>query len=232
MKNLYIYCEGQTEEAFVKEILRPYFWQLHLQLIPIICMTKRTGAGKHKGGITDYAKVKAELTRICREHSRELVTTMFDYYGLPGNTPGINCHEVNFFVRANYIEREIEKDIGADNLFVNLVLHEFEGLLFSAPEAFENIANSTVVDEIRQIKNQFASPEHINDSVETAPSKRLEKLIPRYAKVRNSIILSRKIGLDKLTQECQHFAGWINRIREYSIGGNSLPDQNNFQLNI
>gem|GEM_PF-2649640 len=124
-------CEGQTEEAFVREILRPYFWQLHLQLIPIICMTKRTGAGKQKGGITDYTKVKAELTRICLEHSRELVTTMFDYYGLPGNTPGINCHEVNVFVRANYIEHEIEKDIGAENLFVNLVVHEFEGLLFS-----------------------------------------------------------------------------------------------------
>lgn len=25
MKNVYIYCEGQTEEAFVNEILSPYF---------------------------------------------------------------------------------------------------------------------------------------------------------------------------------------------------------------
>jgi len=216
MKNLYIYCEGQTEEAFVKEVLRPYFWRLQLQLIPIICMTKRTDVGKHKGGITDYAKVKAELTRICREHSRELATTMFDYYGLPANTPGIDRHEADVFVRANHIEREIEKDIGSENLFVNLCIHEFEGLLFSAPEAFENIADNAIVNEIRQIRNQFPSPEHINDSVETAPSKRLEKLIPRYAKVRNSLVVSRKIGLDKITQECQHFAEWVARIKEHS----------------
>jgi len=216
MKNLYVYCEGQTEEAFVKEILRPYFWRLQLQLIPIICMTKRTVSGKHKGGIADYSKVKAELTRICREHSRELVTTMFDYYGLPANTPGMDCRENDSFATAKHIEREIEKDIGADNLFVNLVVHEFEGLLFSAPEAFANIADASIVDEVRKIRDQFSSPEHINDSVETAPSKRLEKLIPRYAKVRNSLIVSRKTGLDKIKQECQHFAEWIDRMKEYS----------------
>ncbi len=70
-------------------------------------MTKRTVVGKHKGGITDYAKVKTELTRICREHSRELVTTMFDYYGLPANTPGIDRQEVNVFVRANALKNQL-----------------------------------------------------------------------------------------------------------------------------
>jgi len=221
MKNLYIYCEGQTEEAFIREIMQPYFWRLQLNLVPIICMTRKTPTGKHRGGITDYAKVKAELTRICRGHPRELVTTMFDYYGLPANTPGLESRENDIFARACHIEREIEKDIAADNLFVNLVVHEFEGLLFSDPAAFESIAETSVVAAIKQIRHQFASPEHINDSVETAPSKRLEKLMPRYAKVRNGLIVSRKIGLEKLMHECSHFSGWVHKIRHHSPSSSS-----------
>lgn len=41
MKNVYIYCEGQTEESFVNEILYPYFFNIGVVVSPIICTTKR-----------------------------------------------------------------------------------------------------------------------------------------------------------------------------------------------
>ncbi|MEW6713144.1 MAG: DUF4276 family protein, partial [Candidatus Riflebacteria bacterium] len=66
------------------------------------------------------------------------------------------------------------------------------------------------------IRSSFETPEHINDSTETAPSKRLEKLIPQYEKVSDGTILSEKIGLEQMIFECRHFAAWIEKIRTYS----------------
>ena len=32
MKNVYIYCEGPTEESFINEILYPYFFNVNIRL--------------------------------------------------------------------------------------------------------------------------------------------------------------------------------------------------------
>lgn len=40
MKNIYIYCEGQTEETFVNEILTPYLSNIMIFTTPIICTKK------------------------------------------------------------------------------------------------------------------------------------------------------------------------------------------------
>ncbi|MEW6712925.1 MAG: DUF4276 family protein, partial [Candidatus Riflebacteria bacterium] len=145
MKTIYVYCEGQTEESFIKKLLYPYFLRQNLALIPIICSTKRTPTIKFKGGVSDYSKIRKELRMICAQHKNELVTTMFDFYGLPDNTPGINQNFSNPYEKVTWVEKEIENDIGADNLFANLVLHEFEGLLFSKTEVFLAIAEQNIV---------------------------------------------------------------------------------------
>lgn len=213
MKKVYIYCEGQTEEAFINEILYPYFFGINILIIPIICATKRTGTKKHKGGVSDYNKIKKELTILCKQHKSEILTSMFDYYGMPSNTPGIENTEVDIYKRAKQIEKSIEDDIGMENLFFGLVLHEFESLLFSHPDAFTIIADEIVVAEIAKTRDDFATPEHINNSPETAPSKRLEKLISNYPKVKNGTIISKQIGIEKIMMECKHFARWIEKIK-------------------
>ena len=88
MKNIYIYCEGQSEEAFVNQLLCPYFIPIGICTIPIICTTKKTGSKKYKGGVQNYEKIHYDLTNFCKSHRHEIVTTMFDYYGMPNNTPG------------------------------------------------------------------------------------------------------------------------------------------------
>ena len=213
MKNVYIYCEGQTEEAFINEVLYPYFIYIEIFVRPIICTTKRTKTAKFKGGVSDYFKIKKELTIICKQHQNEKITTMFDYYAIPSNTPGIDSQEADIFLRIKYIEKILEDDIGMPNLFFNLVLHEFEGLLFSKPDTFKTIVDDNIVDDIIRIRNEFDTPEHINNSFETAPSKRLEKLIPNYPKVKNGTIISKEIGMDRIVSECNHFAKWIEKIR-------------------
>ena len=212
MKNVYIYCEGQTEETFINNVLSPYFANMSIWVKPIVCTTKRTPEKKYRGGVSDYDKIKRELTLICKQHHNEIVTTMFDYYAMPGNTPMIDCTDTDIYSRIEKIENAINQDIGLSNCHFNFSLHEFEGLLFSNPESFGLIADSGVVAKIQEMRDSAPSPEHINNSPETAPSKRLESLIPGYAKVKNGSILSQDMGIDAIMGNCKHFEAWIKKI--------------------
>ena len=218
MKNVYVYCEGQTEESFINKILRSYFWGKEIDVIPIVCTTKRTGVMKYKGGVSNYEKIKKELTILCKSHPHEYVTTMFDYYAMPYNTPGIDNRDVDILRRIESIEAEINSDIGMRNCFFHFTLHEFEGILFSNPASFRLIADERAVEKIQEIRNSFPTPEHINDSPVTAPSKRLKQIIPNYAKVRNGAIVSEDMGIDVILRECPHFRDWIKQISELAEG--------------
>lgn len=212
MKNVYIYCEGPTEESFINEILYPYFFNTGIVVYPIICTTKRTVNKKYKGGVSDYAKIKKELTMLCKQHHNEYVTTMFDYYAMPDNTPGLDCTEPDIHERINHIESIIDADINERNCNFHFMLHEFEGILFSKPDSFALIADADVVADIQTIRDSYQTPEHINNSPETAPSKRLESLIPNYAKVKNGTLLSKDMGIDIIMGQCPHFREWIQKI--------------------
>lgn len=212
MKNVYIYCEGPTEESFINEILYPYFFNIGIAVYPIICTTKRTTTKKFKGGVSDYAKIKKELSMICTQHRNEYVTTMFDYYAMPDNTPGIDCNIADVHKRINQIEQTIDADIAQQNCRFHFMLHEFEGILFSKPNSFALIADDDVVNGIQAIRDSYPTPEHINNSPETAPSKRIEALIPNYAKIKNGTLLSKDMGIDTIMEQCPHFSEWIRFI--------------------
>lgn len=212
MKNVYIYCEGPTEEAFINEVLYPYLFNMDIVVYPIVCTTKRTASKKYKGGVSDYNKIKRELTILCKNHRNEYVTTMFDYYGMPENTPDIGLQDKDIYERIDKIEATINRDIGQENCMFHFMLHEFEGVLFSNPESFGLISGDEVVNEIREIRKSYPNPEYINNSPETAPSKRLEKLIPNYAKIKNGTLLSKDMGIDMILAECPHFRKWVEKI--------------------
>lgn len=214
MKNVYIYCEGPTEDAFINEVMYPYFLERGIIIRSIICETKRTPSRKYKGGVSDYRKIKKELVRICRDHHNEYVTTMFDYYGMPDNTPGINYNSPDIEERIEAIESIINDDIGQRNCRFHFMVHEFEGLLFSDPDSFGLIAENDIVEQIRDIRNSFSNPEQINNSPETAPSKRIIKLIPNYAKVLNGTRIAKHIGIGLMMDNCPHFREWVTEIAE------------------
>lgn len=209
MTRVYIYCEGQTEESFVDKVLYPYFLDIGIIVVPIVCQTKRTAVKKYRGGVRDYAKIRKELTMLCRQHRSEYVTTMFDYFAMPENTPGIASDIRDLYERMEAIESAIDADIGEANCHFHFMVHEFEGILFSRPESFRLIADDDVVSRVRKIRDSYPTPEHIDDSPETAPSKRLEALIPRYAKIINGSLLSIDMGLDVIMGQCPYFRKWI-----------------------
>ena len=212
MKNVFIYCEGQTEESFVNAVLYPYFANMDIYVTPIIHKTKRTPTKSYKGGVIDYKPIKDELRILCK-NPNVFVTTMFDYYGMPNNTPAIDHTDTDLYKRIEYIEQAITNDIGCNNLSFNLLVHEFEGLLFSDTQAFSTIANDKAHENLHAMRASAETPEHINNSVSTAPSKRIESVISDYTKVRQGIIVAKNIGINKMLSECKHFADWIDRIK-------------------
>ena len=216
MKYVYIYCEGQTEESFVNDVLYPYFSRMDIYVTPIIHKTKRTPTKAFKGGVSRYAPIKDELIKLCQDYNC-IVTTMFDYYAMPDDTPSIDHQDIDIYKRIDSIENAVNEDIGCKNLLFNLVLHEFEALLFSEPQAFEHIANDRVVRQLQAIRNSAETPEHINNSAETAPSKRIQNVVNCYSKIRQGIIVAKYIGIDKMMSECKHFSAWINKIIDFTV---------------
>lgn len=212
---LYILCEGQTEDRFVKEMLVPYLQNLNIFAMPIICGTKRTASRKYKGGVSKYSKIRDELEILCKGDPTAYVTTMFDYYKLPNDTPG-KGETGDIYKIVQKIEGAINLELGGlRNLLVNLVIHEFEGLLFSDVSAFSGIAKTDdkAIIELERIKAAFPTPEHINDSEATAPSKRIARILPEYSKTLNGIAVAKHIGIDKIADECQHFKTWLENIK-------------------
>jgi len=97
-------------------------------------------------------------------------------------------------------------------------VHEFEALLFSDAE---KLAEHLKIkpQSIKDILIECGDPENINDSSQTAPSKRLENLYRRYKKTTTGIAVARAIGIDKMREQCPIFNGLLNKI-EFLKRGN------------
>ena len=67
--------------------------------------------------------------------------------------------------------------------------------------------------EILEIIEQFPNPEDINDSPETAPSKRMKTLIDGYEKVTYGISLVEYTGIETILHKCPHFKDWIEKLK-------------------
>ena len=91
-------------------------------------------------------------------------------------------------------------------------------LLFSDCEAFADaLTMPELAEPLLGIRDQFESPEHINDGRETAPSKRILELHPGYAKVVEGNTAAGEVSLARMTLECQHFAGWLRRLETLAL---------------
>ena len=98
--------------------------------------------------------------------------------------------------------------------FVSFVMmHEFEGLLFSDSASFcRGIGRPDLEMALLQIRQGFRTPEDINDSPMTAPSKRIKKLLPEYEKPLFGAIGALEIGLHRIRKECPHFNEWLEKL--------------------
>ena len=213
MIRVYVFCEGQTEETFVREVLGPYFQPMKVWLTAILIRTGPRG----KGGVSSYRKIKRQVEIMCKEDSTAWVTTMLDFYGLPSDFPKMTSMG-DSLKKAKSVERAFQEDLARRNFIPNIIVHEFEGLLFSDPTAFaEWFDDDQVVNVLADVRNSFASPEHINDDQTTAPSKRIQAVCDAYDKVAHGSLIALDIGLDIIRNECPLFDAWLKRLEDLRL---------------
>jgi hypothetical protein len=90
-------------------------------------------------------------------------------------------------------------------------MHEIEALYFSNPAI---IAKKLHIPqkEVESIVRECGEPEAINDSPQTAPSKRLQNLSPNFKKITTGIDIAKAVGIKRMREQCPLFNEWIERI--------------------
>ncbi len=215
MKRMIFVVEGDTEQAFVGNIIVPYFFE-KFQFSNVSCYKiKHSG-----GGISKYSHIRKDLVNSINE-SDSVVTTMADFYKLPKDTPHYKDSKscVTDLQQVEYLEKAMQEDLSIDYpraeryFFPYIQLHEFEALLFSSEQAYDQLFEDKEVDfkRLRQVMKTFPNPEDINNGDSTAPSKRLMNLMKGYNKVVHGVQIASEIGIDTLIKKCPHFRSWIDR---------------------
>jgi hypothetical protein len=215
VKKVHILVEGQTEETFIRDILAPHFLERDAYLIATLATTKRVTGGPHfKGGIVSYRKLKGDVLRLLGDTSAAVVTTMIDFYGLPDDFPGRNTMPaVSCYERVAYLEKEFSKDIGDRRFLPYLALHEYEAMLFVAPEFIADaLSDMAAREELNAVRAQFGSPEEIDDHPATCPSRRITSALPQYRKALHGPLIAHKIGIARIRNECRHFDRWFKEL--------------------
>ena len=198
MVRLAISVEGPTEERFINKVLGPHLQRNQIHTIPILL-------GGRGGGVS-LSKVKKDLNKIANNFDK--VTTLYDFYGFRG--------KVGDETKAA-LERRILDSVATplqDRILPYVQMYEFEGLLFSSPEAMENaIQKNGVCKWAQRILDEFdGNPENINDSEQTAPSKRLLQV--DYIKTIHGPEIIKEIGLDVLRKRCTGFGAWLTQLEK------------------
>ena len=213
MKRLFIVVEGRSEEMFVKELLQPYFASLGFYSVTPVKIQTSKG---YKGGFVNYQHLKNDILRLLNE-KEAIVTTFVDFFRIPNSVPNYDtCMRAGeTSMKIDCLEQSMKADIQNAHHFIPYIQqHEFESLIFSSSRAYTLYYTDRVVVAIDRIIAQYDTPEDINDSAMTAPSKRLLAIIPNYNKVNDGNIIALEIGIETILQKCPRFKNWIDTLVE------------------
>lgn len=203
MIRLAISVEGQTEEEFVNQVLTEHLRPIGVESMPVSL----------NGNVT-IERLASDIARLF--WSFDAVTSLVDYYGFRDK----------YMFAPNQLEQRIgevvyeklHRPMDQSRVIPYVQQYEFEGLLFSDVDAFRLAANASEVgiQELREVRTRFSTPEDINDNSETAPSKRIAKAIPRYNKVVDGSLIAKEIGLSTMRSVCPRFNAWITSLESLS----------------
>lgn len=213
---LYVIAEGQTEQRFVEKILADHLGHYQISATASAVITSRG----YKGGLLSYIKAKSDILRWLKEHQNSDVrfTTMFDFYRLPADFPGYHqAKHSNPYLKVEFLEQALAQDIKDQRFIPYIQVHEFEALIFADPAklATEYLGYENKLEALQKISNEI-SPEMINDGADTAPSKRILRVIPEYSKAIGGINVVSAIGINKIRKHCHHFNEWLNKLEALS----------------
>ena len=231
MIRLLIHVEGPTEETFVNQVLAPYLYRVGIFVSALIMGPAQSRS--NRGGVVAWSIARKGILDNLKEDREIIVSTMVDYYGMPTGSnrawPGrLQANSAPFNEKADTIHDAMLEDVRnhmGDSFnparFVPYVMmHEFEAMLFSHCARFANAIESPhIAAGLQAIRDQFSAPEEIDDSPETAPSKRITELMPEYRKPRMGTQGAQAIGIDTIRNECPNFDNWLSRLVQSTGNG-------------
>lgn len=213
-------CEGQTEREFCRSVVGPGLGVAGVS----VAGTLVGRPGRKRGGIREWPVYRKELLRLAKERHSRVVGVLVDYYAMPESWPGrAEAARKASGERGRHVEQAVADDLSAElgDRFVPCVqLHEFEALMFVAPDvSARSLENRAKRDGVR-IERELAgvveecggSVELIDDSPLTAPSKRIAAIVPRYDKVAWGVVVAGEAGLDRLRMGCPWLDRWLRRL--------------------
>lgn len=215
MKRIIIICEGPTEQSFCKDVLTPYFSPLGIYI-------ENPAIKKTHGGIVNWTALKHQIEKHFLQDKTAYVTTLIDYYGI------YEHHEYPYWneahkktdknKRMDILENGMKENISEEfqaRFMPYIQLHEFESILFSDISVFNNDfepGEFLDYEYLTETIDSYSNPELINNNLETAPSKRLSKIIKNYSKVLYGSLLAYDLGLSKIREKCPRFNDWIIKL--------------------
>lgn len=212
-----VIVEGRTEQIFVESLLGPYLGTKNI----FIRATQVTKPGQ-KGGDVQFSRVLRDIGKFLKQRSNLYITTMVDYYGVrdwPGlentstNLSSLEIEKIVSSATVKAVENEFPEYNVATRFVPYMAMHEFEALLFCDP-AILSASLGVPKPKIIKILQRFSSPEDINNSIKTAPSKRLDNLSENglFAKTTMGIDIARKIGIVSMRRKAPIFDAWLRRL--------------------
>lgn len=191
-------------------------------------LPSKIGKPGKKGGNVTYSRLLNDVYLRLKNDKASYCTTLLDYYGLKKKFPGklLLNNNTHFEDKAQQIVKSIITKISPKlgNAITRFIpyfqMYEFEGLLFSQPDLLANsLGKPALAQEFTKIRNKFTSPEEINDSPQTSPSKRIEKLFVGYDKPNHPVLAAKDIGLATIRKECKLFDKWLKELEALAIKG-------------
>ncbi len=148
-------------------------------------------------------------------------TTMIDLYAIQRDFPSLDAAEKlrgDPYRRVAFLEEAWARDI-ADRRFVPFIqLHEYEAFLFVDPKAFDLFYDAAAkqIANLQAVADAYPSPELIDDSEQTAPSKRIIAQFPDYEGAKATIgpQVGQLIGIQAIRQKCPHFDRWVTMLEQ------------------
>jgi len=217
-----VFVEGPSERQFLDAIVKPYLYSKNPNVSSLWAVDIK-GVGKYEAH--KYTKLSRIIrTQICSDNTA-IYTTLFDYYAFPKDSiPNFEFKKYSnpykmvekreaAFKEAILAEDKLASFSGKVEFHPFLMLHEYETFMYCDLEQLIHLRGSSdsVIKKLKNDVADFDNVELINESAQTAPSKRIAGVIPsyNYQKTTNSLNVMNAIGIDEMLKQCLHFRKWI-----------------------
>ena len=199
MIRLAISVEGPTEEEFVNNLLADHLRARGVEPQPILL----------NGNVT-IERLASDMAKLIWNFDR--VTSLVDHYGFRDKDTATpeqleqRIHEA--------VDARVGRSWNEAHIIPYVQQYEFEGLLFASVAGFAKLigASPDCIEALQAIRSNFPTPEDINDNSDTAPSKRIKAVIPKYNKRVDGPLLAMEAGLPVICAECPRFRSWVTRL--------------------